>query len=142
MVKRKKQFAISSLPVQLYNPFGSQLNVFFSGSITFPTLTPQTAIFGLISSENNNSNILILYHLLLVFKLYIYKARERHSIRLDDVIVEIDKVRKMEKRLAALSEVKTIQYNKELAKYKEKTWRISFNLISGKNTTLFILLLI
>ena len=48
-----------------------------------PTLTPQTAILGILGSASNKSffenNKIFISHILLIFKLYVYKSREKNS---------------------------------------------------------------
>ena len=50
----------------------------FENSIILPTLTPQTAIFGIDSTGNDFINKAFINHILLIFKLYVYKSREKH----------------------------------------------------------------
>ena len=52
-----------------------QLNRHFRSDLTFPVLTPQTAILGLFNDSVNN--IHLINHILLLFKLYIYKSRNK-----------------------------------------------------------------
>ena len=56
---------------QLWN----HLRLFLTNDISFPILTPQTAIFGFINGMEN-SVYKIKNHILLIFKLHVYKSRE------------------------------------------------------------------
>ena len=56
---------------QLWN----HLRLFLTNDISFPTLTPQTAIFGFINGIEN-SVYKIKNDILLIFKLHFYKSRE------------------------------------------------------------------
>ena len=53
----------------------------FQNNLNLPTLTPQTAIFGFLDSANNESifenNEVFISHILLIFKLYVHKSREK-----------------------------------------------------------------
>ena len=53
----------------------------FQNNLILPTLTPQTAIFGFLDYTNNDSifenNKCLSNHILLIFKLYVYKSREK-----------------------------------------------------------------
>ena len=62
---------------QLWN----DLRLFPTNAISFPILMPQTAIFGFIN-EIENTVYKITNHILLVFKLHVYKSRERGALEL------------------------------------------------------------
>ena len=53
----------------------------FQNNLILPTLSPQTAIFGFLDSVNNDSifenNKVLNNHILLIFKLYVYKSRKK-----------------------------------------------------------------
>ena len=55
----------------------------FQNTLMLPTLTPQTAILGILGSASNKSffenNKIFISHILLIFKLYVYKSREKNS---------------------------------------------------------------
>ena len=53
----------------------NQLKSILSNNIKFPISTPQSAIFGFWDLDTNEH--LILNHLLLIFKMYIYNARKQ-----------------------------------------------------------------
>ena len=53
-----------------------QLNRRFHSDLKFPELTPQTAIVDIFN--DSVSNIHLVNHILLLFKLYIYKSRNKH----------------------------------------------------------------
>ena len=73
-------------------------------TLTLPTLTPRTAIFRILDSVRNNSffekNKIFINHILLIFKLYVYKSREKKFINIDNLIAEIRKVKRIEKEIA------------------------------------------
>ena len=98
MLKRKKTFCHLFCSDATVQSLWTQLNLFSDSIITLSSLTLQAVIFCMVSLDNSKSNDLTLNHLLLIFKLYIYKAREKHSVRLDDLIIENDEVRKMKKK--------------------------------------------
>ena len=75
----------------------------FQNNLILPTLTPQAAIFGILESARNdpifkNSKVFI-NHILLIFKLYVFKSREEKFINLNNLITEIRKVKKIEKEI-------------------------------------------
>ena len=53
----------------------------FQNSLVLPTLTPQTAIFRFLDFTNSDSKFkkskLLINHILLIFKLYIYRSSEK-----------------------------------------------------------------
>ena len=53
-----------------------QLNRHLHSDLEFPELTPQTVILGIFN--DSVSNILLINHILFIFKLYIYKSRSKH----------------------------------------------------------------
>ena len=57
---------------QLWN----HLRLFLTNDISLPILRPQTAIFGFINGIENNV-CKITNHIILIFKLHVYKSRER-----------------------------------------------------------------
>ena len=77
---------------QLWN----HLRLFLTNDISFPILTPQTAIFGFINGIEN-SVYKITNHILLIFKLHVYKSRERGSLELSRLRNEM-KVKLLEKK--------------------------------------------
>ena len=77
---------------QLWN----HLKLFLTNDIFLKILTPQIAIFGFINGIENNV-YKITNHILLNFKLHIYKSRERGTLELNRLINEIKKVKLLEK---------------------------------------------
>ena len=103
----------------------------FHNTLVLPTLTAQTAIFGILYSVSNNSlfenNRVFANHILLIRKLYIYKSRENKFIEnkfitINILIVGIRKVKKMEKEIALNYSKKTNVFTKQ--------WRPTNNMIS------------
>ena len=72
-----------------------QLNRHFPCDLTFPALTPQTAILGLFN--DSVSSVRLINHILLLFKLYIYKSRKKHRVNINDLLANILKIKKLEK---------------------------------------------
>ena len=77
---------------QLWN----HLRLFLTKDISLPILTPQTAIFGFNDGTESN-DYKIKNHILLIFKLHVYKIRERGTLELSRLINEIKKVKLLEK---------------------------------------------
>ena len=76
----------------------------FQNTLLLPTLTPHHAIFGIFDSVSNNSffenSKVFVSHILLIFKLYVYKSREKKFININNFIAEIKKLKKVEKEIA------------------------------------------
>ena len=85
----------------------------------------QTAIFGFRNSANNDSifenNKVFINHILLVFKLYVYKSREKKLININNLIAEIRKVKRIEKEIALTNSKKPITFTKK--------WHIINNIV-------------
>ena len=77
---------------QLWN----HLRLFLTNDISLPILTPQTAIFGFINEIENNV-YKIKNHILLIFKLHVYKSTERGTLELSRLTDDIKKVKLLEK---------------------------------------------
>ena len=73
---------------QLWN----HLRLLLTNDISLPILTPQTAIFGFINGIES-SVYKIKNHILLIFKLHVYKSRERGTLELSRLITEIKKLK-------------------------------------------------
>ena len=78
---------------QLWNYF----RFFLTTDISRPILTPQTAFFGFINGIENNV-YKIKNHILLIFKLRVYKNRERGTSELSRLVDEIKKVKLLGKK--------------------------------------------
>ena len=89
---------------QLWN----HLRLFLTNDISFPILTPQTAIFGFINGIEN-SVYKITNYILLIFKLHVYKSREKRILELSRLINEIKKVKLLEKK-SAQNHVRKLEY--------------------------------
>ena len=89
----------------------------FQNTLILPTLTPQTAILGILDSASNNSffenNEILINHILLIFKLYVYKSGEKKFININNLIVEIRKVKRIEKEIALNNPMKKIAFKKK-----------------------------
>ena len=91
---------------QLWNHF----RLFLMNDVSLPILTPQTAIFGFINGIEN-SVYKITNHILLIFKLHIYKSRQRGTLELTRLTNEIKQVKLQDKK-SAQNHVRTLeQYN-------------------------------
>ena len=72
-----------------------QLQLYFNDDFKLPDLTLQTAIFGFWNSKDYDNEIFqLINHLLLIFKINIYKAREKKCLNFQKLIVKIEKVKK------------------------------------------------
>ena len=98
----------------------------FQNNLILLTLTPQAAILGILESASNNSifknNKVFINHILLIFKLYVFKSREKKFINLYNLIAEIRKVKRIEKEIALTNSMKTFAFTKK--------WLIINNIIA------------
>ena len=77
-VKQKAFFIILkwlSVTKNCLRPEIAPLRLFLTSDISFPSLTPQTAIFCFINGLEN-SVYKITNHILLIFKLHVYKSKK------------------------------------------------------------------
>ena len=92
-----------------------QLNRHFHSDLTFPILTPQTVILDVFN--DSVSNIHLVNHILLLFKLYIYKSRNKHRLNVNELFANILTIKKLEK-------VTSFGNTKKVAAYYKK-WDIT-----------------
>ena len=92
----------------------SDLIHYFQNSLVLPILTPQAAIFGFLDSTNSDYNFkkikLLIDHILLIFKLYVYRSREKEFIHINNLIAEIKRAKAIEKEIATSNSKKTIDF--------------------------------
>ena len=91
----------------------SGLVQYFQNSLVLPNLTPQTAIFRFPDSKNSDYNFkkikLLIHHILLIFKLYIYRSKEKHFIHINNLIAD-KSVKAIEKEIDASNSKNTIAF--------------------------------
>ena len=88
----------------------SELRLYFP-QLSLPELLPQAALFGFY--ENSEKDLLILNnHILLLFKLYIYREREKKDLSLEGLLSIIIKTKKIEKNVVTKN-YKIEKYNKK-----------------------------
>ena len=79
-----------------------------------PILTPQTVISGFLNSINSEQNLkknkLLINHILLIFKLYVNRSREKQFIHINNLIAEIESAKAIEKEITASNSKKTIAF--------------------------------
>ena len=97
----------------------------FQNNLILPTLTPQAVVLEISESACNDSilknNKVFISHLLLIFKLNVFKSREKKFINLNNLIDKIRKVKATEKEIALTDSMKTISFTRK--------WLITNNII-------------
>ena len=110
----------------ILNIFGYQLGIYigklslrthFLPRIDIPLLSPQSAIFGFLI-DDINENCLIINHLLLIFKFYIYKERENGNLLFPVLMKRITKVKSIEENSCGNDICKFTKFNKNGKKLK------------------------
>ena len=93
----------------------SDLVQYFQKRLVLRTLTPQTVVFGLLDSQNSDPKFkkskILINQILLLFKLYLYRSREKQFININYLILEIESVKIIEKEMATSNSKKTIAFN-------------------------------
>ena len=74
-------------------------------NIILPSLAPHAVIHGLTNEANNIYNLL--NHILLVFKYYDYRLREKPILNIDTLIDNLIEIKKREKQISLASRNKT-----------------------------------
>ena len=93
------------------------LRTHFLPRIDIPLLSPQSAIFGFLI-DDTNENCLIINHLLLIFKFYIYKERENGNLLFPVLMKRITKVKSIEENSCGNDICKITKFNKKWKKIK------------------------
>lgn len=82
----------------------SNIKEFFKDSLTFPSISPQSAIFGFF--EVDHGNFYILNHILLLYKQFIYISRDLNQLSFSKFARNLQKVYIIEKKISLQSEKK------------------------------------
>ena len=78
-----------------------ELRKYFHDDFSLPILSPQTALFGFLDFSEHE-DLFLFNHILLVFKLYLYKTREEKTLHLKMLLMNIADVKRIEKKLLQL----------------------------------------
>ena len=75
-----------------------QLKEFISNeTLSFPSLTPQSAILGHI---NLSDDYLLINHIILIYKFYIYNSRNRGYLNIEHLKTIIDTTKRIEEEIS------------------------------------------
>ena len=89
----------------------NQVQIYFTDYFHFSQLTPQTAILGFHNIDNDT--FLIQNHILLLFKLYIFKARKHKLLSFNNFLNEVSKIKNSQKRVAGNNRNKCERFRKK-----------------------------
>ena len=78
---------------------------FFDKCLNLAYISPQAAFLGFTSTYCND--ILLKNHILLLFKIYVYNSRKHEKMSLNNLIINITKVKNNEKEIAGNNEAAT-----------------------------------
>ena len=96
LTKTTKKLSISFVTALLQKR--NDLNTFFENHLSLYNLTPQADFFGF--TEKDLDDTILQNHLLLVFKIYLYKSRSYGFVCLKSLLLEIKKINRLEKKIA------------------------------------------
>ena len=85
-------FANCPITVNLWG----DLQVYYENILYLPNLTPQSAFLGFWKLNENSK---IINHILLIFKITIYRSREKQKCKLELILNTINKIRHIEKQI-------------------------------------------
>ena len=91
----------------LWNP----LQQLFLHNLTIPERTPQSAIFGFIDIQDKTYKII--NHLLLIYKFYVYKARDSGNLNIHKLKINIRKIKNIEKEICKDDPKKKLKFVKK-----------------------------
>ena len=87
---------------QLWN----KLRQYFSKFINIPHSTPQSSILGIFDNIQSSE---LMNHLLLIFKFYIYSARNTKQLNFDNLMIAIKKIKEIEKEFTTSNKLKLLK---------------------------------
>ena len=87
-----------------------ELQLCLENKILLPSITPQNAIFGFIDITENK---ILLNHLLLIFKFYLYNARKTGNINIENLKASICNIKNFEREISKDNPKKTMKYKKK-----------------------------
>ena len=119
--KITKKLSISFVTALWQKRYGIVETLFFENHLSLYDLKTQAAFFGF--SEKHLEDTILQNHLLLVFKTYLYKSRFYVFVCLKSLILEIEKVNPLEKKIA------------EANANKNKSYLLKWNEIDNQLTT-------
>ena len=83
-----------------------------SRNLQLPILSPQSATLGFLNLEQNT--FIVINHILLIFKLFVYKEREKGKLCFDTFIRKIDSDKEtMKKKIDSGNATKTNYFNRK-----------------------------
>ena len=89
----------------------NQLKFILLNNIVFLICIPQCTIFGFWDLDMNEH--LILNHLVLIFKMYIYNARKTSYLNTSHLLIYIKGIKDTEKKVCESNEKRRKKFNKE-----------------------------
>ena len=100
-IQTLKQRFVSESETSHFKCLWSDLVHYFQKSLVLLILTPQTVIFGFLNSTSSDytfkKNKLLINRILLIFKLYVYRSREKEFIHIN--IPKIKSPKRQKKKL-------------------------------------------
>ena len=93
----------------------NQLNFYRAEDLTLPAQTVQAAVFA-FSEKDYTENVILYNRLFLIFKLYVYRFREKGLLNVMSLVNQIMKIKKIEKENSFYSEKKRVKYDKRWCK--------------------------
>ena len=96
------------------NGLWNELNLSLNNDMHLPALSPQSAIFGFFQDDQHVH--LILNHILIIFKYYVYITRDSNKLSLGALKKNIKKVYQLEKKVSENDEKKKNLFNKKWTK--------------------------
>ena len=85
----------------------NQLKFYLAEDLTLSPQTLQAAVFG-FPKKDNTKNVIFYNHLLLIFKLYVYRSNEKWLLNVISLVNQIMKIKSIEKENSLYSEKSAI----------------------------------
>ena len=87
-------------------PLWNELRYFVSQYLYIPEITPQSALFRFFNISNQQQNFLLINHLLLIFKHYLYMSREHGAVCFTSLKLYFIKIKTIEHNISPCSNQK------------------------------------
>ena len=103
----------------------SKIQNFFISKVYIPNLSIQSAFIGF--ADLHNDNYIFINHLLLIFKIYVYRNRNHNVLNITSFIQKVASVESLERF--------SIDHNKHKAVFHSKKWSLVLPLLKSVSSS-------
>ena len=83
-------------------------------NINIPEITPQIALFGFFCIGNQKQDFLLINHLVLIFKHYLYMSRDHGAVCFTDLKLHLIEIKTIEQNISPCSKLEKGKMSKKM----------------------------